>query len=203
MRETMTTPLIHIIKAADQLREKGLEFIQEHYGLAFGTTPPDEPDHLFVACTNIGLREPTIIGTIGISVWKPTEPIRLARIYDFDWELAPRPILPESIFEYGRLIATRPGISKALIAAASQYALYIGRTSGWCEHTDAVHRICLSFGLSFISVEAPLRENLVAEGDKEFYRSNPSVKLYMTDAKEWVSTLAGSVICENEMWTIP
>jgi hypothetical protein len=193
---------IRIVQASTTLKQKGMDFIQEHYKKSFGTTPPDEPDHLFVACVDRQDGELAIIGTIGISLWRPDKPIRLSRIYDFDWLQAPRPIVPETIFEYGRLIAIRGGVSKALIAAASQYALSSGRTSGWCEHTDAVHRICLSFGLSFFPVHSVLLNAEIAQGDREFYRRNPTVQLYMTDTYAWVSALKDSVTYKNSEWSV-
>ena len=198
----MTIPSLYITHATGSLRQRGLEFVQQQYRLSFGTTPTDEPDYLFVACTDVGANASEIIGTIGISLWKSNQPMRLARVYDFDEKIDPRLPSPESTFEYGRLVATRGGISKALIASASQFALSVGRTCGWCEHTDAVHRICMSFGLSFALIPATLRPDAIADGDKEFYRRNPSARLYATNTREWIKTLADSVTYKHGVWSI-
>lgn len=192
---------VFISEANGPLRTKGLDFIQDCYNRVFGTLPRDEPDRLLVAYRE----EPepfTVVGTIGVSFWSRERPIRLSRIYAFDSLFAPLPVIPESIFEYGRLTATRTGLSKALIAAANQCALACGRTIGWCEHANNVHRLCESFGLQFFPTHARLKPEIVRKDDLGFYKKNPSVELYMTDARDWFITLAGTVTYENRRWRV-
>jgi len=175
---------IRIDHAQGALRAEGLAFVRHVYHAAFGTTPEDEPDHLFVA-----RRGAKIVGTMGINFWPEHGLPRLARIYRFDWTRAPRPVDAETFVEFVRFTGRESRLSEALIYASTGFALRHGKTCGWCEHTDKALRIIMQMGLEFHLVEAELRPHTVDRGDRAYYERNTDVRLYMIDLARIVDVL--------------
>ena len=184
----MSKKTVRITRAENDFRRTALQFIKGHYGVTLGTDPADEPDHLFVAT-----QHDEIVGTMGINFWSTGGLPRLARIYRFNWKSAPHPVVPKTIVEYCRWTATTPYVSNALIYAATEFAMREGKTCGWCEHSDEVHRICTRMGLVLHVVDARLEISAVADGDKMYYDQNPSVKFYMCDLAHVPDALAHTI----------
>jgi len=175
-----------VIGPAQGVRERKevLKYVDEKYMELFNIIPA--PTHyLFVA------RQGTeIVGSMGTDFGNEEKLLRLERVYRFDPRRTPFPIVRDTIIEYGRWIATVPGISGALLYVATIHALSKGKMYGLCEHVDDVHKAAMKLGIKFHEVpDAKLVPENIPEIGTTFYATPPFPKFYMVDIQQAQSVM--------------
>lgn len=192
-----TAPIIIRLVQCDKEQQKVIDFIDQKYIQLFNTTPPMS-DVYFIA-----KQKDNIVGCSSLDFCDENGLMPISKIYNFNHASAPFSTIGNKGAQYGKWIVTIPYISGALLYIATTYALYCKKEYGWCEHTDAVHKIAERLGVSFLPIlHAQLQIENVTEKNRVFYNTAEPMRVYMMnlhDMKKGLETKVKRLIQTNRI----
>jgi hypothetical protein len=114
----------------------------------------------------------------------------LESIYCIDYGKTPWPFELESIAQFGRWCATRPGVAVRLMHAAHRHALAEGKRLGLAEAKPPIVGRVQEFGMVLVEISgATLQCQSISVQREGYYSTPPAPRLYLFDIDQNASAL--------------
>ena len=156
-------------------RRAVIEYTERKYLSQFGSTPGETKLYIYAE------KEGQIVASAGLDFAQSNGKMPLEHLYTIDRGSIPLPLDNKNGVQICRLIADDPIVSSLpLVYASSVYAMRLGKSYAWLNHSDPVHRVFTRKGMSFVAIpDAELILENVSEGDLPFYTNPPFARCYI------------------------
>lgn len=122
----------------------------------------------------IAKQKDTIFGTLALYFSKGDEPFPLEEIYKFDDKKMPYPFRRSEVVQYGRWIATAPGVSRYLLYASAVIGLRAGCIYGLAEVKPKIALRLREIGIAVHDVPAEVNQKNIPQAIRPYYELTPS-----------------------------
>ena len=155
-----------------------LEFIQRHYKNVYGTIPAACPSFCFIASN-----QDEVLGVLALEFVLEGK-FEIENIYAIDFSIYRHP--REKTVYFGKWIAQRKDIGKALAKAAISYSLNLGKLQAVaCSKPRIIQYLRTKYKFKFDVFDVPIFEQSVPCADSLFFLEKPKPHLYVGLLEQW------------------